>query len=389
MVEFCFWLSLSILYYVYDGYCRFLTAINYCFFLEYSAAPDGLEMVKVTVLITVFNEADVIEKKIQNVLNCDYPSEMLEVIVASDSSTDATDDIVAHMNIANVKLFRPAKSYGKTDTQNQAIMLAKGQIIIFTDADTRFDKMFLRNIVVPFSKPMVGGVSGHLLFHKVEESGVSKSQSYYWETELRTRQMESSLGILAVGTGACLAIRKCLFQPMEAEFGEDCVIPLDIVLQGYKMVHATNAIAFDQMPYDSRREFGARVRMTLRNVQGTMSRRALLNPFVNFRYAFSLWSHKLMRWFSPVFLIILTICSLVLMGENWFYHFFALLLLIFYMTALLGWLAERNNWAIPVVKTIYSFILANCGFLVGLIRAVLKERITAYGDNTKPRQRHF
>jgi cellulose synthase/poly-beta-1,6-N-acetylglucosamine synthase-like glycosyltransferase len=277
-----------------------------------------------------------------------------------------------------VRVVRPKVRIGKTDTQNKALATASGDIIVFTDADTVFDRQFLRRIVRPFSETNVGGVDGHLLFINDQKSGISKSQSYYWKYELRLRELESQLGILAVASGACLAIRKDLLLPMDAEYGEDCIIPLDVVEQGYKMVHASEAFAYDRMEYDSQREFENRVRMTVRNVQGTLSRKYPLNPFRAPGYAFALWSHKLLRWFSPVFLIMLTISSVLLINQSMFFLLFSIALLGFYGSACLGWIAERKGWRIPLVQIAYSFVLANVGFLVGLVRAFLGHHITAY-----------
>jgi cellulose synthase/poly-beta-1,6-N-acetylglucosamine synthase-like glycosyltransferase len=377
-MEYVFWICLIALYYIYDGYFRILKILHF-FMPQYSELyKKGYPLPQVTVLVTVFNEIDIIQNRIENIQKCDYPIHLVEILVASDGSTDGTDDIVAAMPGTNIKLFRPNRRIGKTDTQNQAIAVATGEIIIFTDADTSFDKHFLHNMVKYFSDPNVGGVDGHLLFITEKASGVSQAQGYYWNSELNLRQLESRLGFLAVASGACMAIRRQLFKNMEAAYGEDCIVPLDIVSQGYRMVHASDAIAYDRMEYNPRKEFKARVRMTLRNVQGTLSRKSLLNPLRNPGYAFSLWSHKLLRWLSPLFLIVATVICFMESNQRWTFSIISTLFAVAYGMGVLGWLAERFHWRIPMVRIVFSFFLVNCGFLVGLLKAALGHGITAY-----------
>lgn len=378
-MELCFWINVFILYYIYDGYLRLLQIISLCSrrFVP-STPPIATPLPKVTILITVFNESSKIAMRINNILESGYPADLLEILVASDGSTDGTDDIVRTMGNPRVRLFRPAQRFGKTDTQNQAIATGTSDIILFTDADTRFDRMFLRNITAPFSNPQVGGVSGCLCMLCESASGVSKAQGFYWRHEIRLRNLETLIGIMALASGACMAIRRNLFRPMQKEIGEDCVVPLDVIEQGHLMVSAENAIAFDQMEYSPRKEFRARIRMTLRNWQGTWSRPALLNPLRHPGYALSLWSHKILRWLSPFFLGGLTLSALALATTSPLYTAVAGIIIVFYLAGLVGWMSELGKWQVPIVREIFSFMLANAGFLVGVLMALIGRRIIAY-----------
>lgn len=166
---------------------------------------------------------------------------------------------------------------------------------------------------------------------------------------------------------------------MDAAYGEDCVVPLDVVLQGFRMVHAEDAFAYDKMDSSPAGEFQTRVRMTLRNWQGTWSRSELLNPLRHPGYAFALWSHKILRWLSPVFLICATISVLLLaINGSPFFIVVGAGLLVFYGSGLIGWVAERKGIRLPLLSTIFSFLLANLGFLGGLWKALKGRRVTAY-----------
>lgn len=331
-------------------------------------------------LVTAFNEEAVIAKRIRNIMDCDYPGELLEVLVASDGSTDRTDDIAKGFNDPRVVLFRPERRLGKTETQNEAVEKAKGEIILFTDADTIFEKDFLRHIVNPFYDDKVGLVTGQLALKVDEDSGISKGHARYWSSEMKIREMEDRLGILAVSTGACMAVRKSLFKKLDGNYGEDCIVPLDIVLQGYHVVYKDRAVAFDIMPQQLQDEFKTRVRMTLRNWQGTWSRAQLLNPFKYTGYAFSLWSHKILRWLSPVFLIMMTLSSFALYDISLPYKLFSLSLVILYSAGIVGMIIDIKGFSVPGISTAYGFLVANVGFLLGIIKSICGHRIVNYRE---------
>ena len=164
---------------------------------------------------------------------------------------------------------------------------------------------------------------------------------------------------------------------MEPVTGEDCIIPLDIVLQGFEFKHCPNAFAYDSMDSAAEAEFRARVRMTLRNWNGTLSRRALLNPLRHPGYAFSLLSHKILRWLSPIFIIFAS-ASLALIATNAFYVSLLGLALCAFALAVLGWSAHRTGRRMPLASALFSFMLANLGFLVGFVKAFSGKQIVAY-----------
>ena len=376
--------STAVLYWIYDGYGRFLYAL--CLIRRTARLrnkrqtdlPCGI-LPTVTVLLTVHNEAAVIHSRLENVLQCDYPPELLSIVVASDGSTDATNDIVRTMHDPRIRL-HVSPGLGKSATQNAAIRDITSQIIAFTDADILFDASYLRLLVCRFSDPLVGAVDGRLLYRDRATSAVQTSQGFYWSYELKLRHMESQLGILAVVAGACFAVRRSLFIEMDPAIGEDCIVPLDVAVQGFRVVHEPTAHAFNTFESDSSVTLRRRVRMTLRNWQGTWTRGELLNPFGYPGYAFALWSHKLLRWLSPVFLTcasISSLASLILQPGALTAAAFAPFALLFALAAC-GWLTSKHGGRIPGAGTAYSFVLANTAFLIGIWRAVTGHRIHSY-----------
>lgn len=372
-----------ILYWIYDGYGRCLQLL--CLLKRRKSQTSAIDpgvpaesLPSITLLLTVHNEASVIRQRLQNLLDCDYPAERFQILVASDGSTDDTNQIVCSFDASRVRLFE-SPGLGKTGTQNIAIREITSDIIAFTDADIVFDRNWLRTIAATFQDPGVGAVDGRLLYGHATET-MQASQGFYWNYELKLRHLESRLGILAVVAGACFAIRRNLFVPMDPAIGEDCIVPLDIVSQGFRVVHEPMAKAWDCFEQDSRITLRRRIRMTLRNWQGTWTRSALLNPFKHPGYAFALWSHKLLRWMSPVFLVTATLWSmitLIVMPTLLNAMIFAPYGLLFVMAGF-GWRSLRGGLRIPGAGAAYSFVLANTAFLIGIWRAMTGHQIHSY-----------
>ncbi len=288
--------ALGVVWWVYDGYGRFL-ALLASRRPENSAGGDG-DPPAVTVLLTVHNEERTIEARLSNLLESDYPTDRLTVVVASDRSTDRTNRIVESWSRrdARIRLFAFESSRGKSDAQNRALASISDPLVVFTDADTRFAPDCLRRLVAPFEDPLVGGTDAELEF--VDGDGVAASFSRYWRYERRIRALESRLGVLAVASGACVAVRRRLVRNLPLDVGEDCVLPLMVVSQGHRMAVAIGASVWDRAAPDAGREYRARVRMTLRNWKGTWAYPSLLNPILRPGIALALWSHKLLRWLA-------------------------------------------------------------------------------------------
>jgi cellulose synthase/poly-beta-1,6-N-acetylglucosamine synthase-like glycosyltransferase len=375
--------STAVLYWIYDGYGRFL---QLCVAVQRAvvrpAARDAAAehpWPEMTVLLTVHNEEAVIHQRITNTLSCDYPADLLKVLVASDGSTDRTSEIVRTFDDERVSLME-TPGLGKTGTQNEALQIVSSDIVVFTDADIVFDDGFLQRVAERFHDPRVGAVDGRLMYSQNAADANTTSQGFYWNYEMKVRHLESQLGWLAVVAGASFAVRRELLQTMDPSIGEDCIVPLDVVQQGYLVVHEPLAKAFDEFEEGSGITLRRRIRQTLRNWQGTWSRPALLNPLRHPLYALALWSHKLLKWLSPVFLLMALFASswLVVTAPDVYSILAALPYLVLFVMAGLNWLATAFGRKIPGTGMAFSFLLANTAFLVGIVRATLGRRIHAY-----------
>jgi cellulose synthase/poly-beta-1,6-N-acetylglucosamine synthase-like glycosyltransferase len=378
-------ISMGILYWIYDGYGRFLkvAVLVQNVFRRSSDIPQKATHVcpTVTVLLTVHNEEGSIQDRVTDVLACDFPPDRLQIMVASDGSTDRTNDIVRGLAADNpgIVLFE-SPGLGKTATQNLAITRIESEIVVFTDADIRFESQFLANVAARFSDPEIGAVDGRLTYATGSTDALAEGQGYYWRYEHMVRHLESKVGILAVVAGACFAVRRSLLKPMDSSIGEDCIVPLDVVAQGMRVVHEPTAIAWDSFDEGNAFAFQRRIRMTLRNWQGTWTRPRLLNPLIHPGYAFALWSHKLLRWLSPVFVAGAMVSSVALVIRT---DLTAAWIALAPMAGLFvlggfGWWTPRIGVRVPGAGSAFSFLLANAAFLIGVLKVATGHRVRQY-----------
>lgn len=330
------------------------------------------------IIITVYNEQAQIAAKLQDCLALQYPAELVDILVASDGSTDATEEIVSQWVARNrrIRLVRTEGRRGKSGMQNLAASRATGAILLFTDADTRTSPDLLVRIAADFKDAQVGMIAPVMQL-RASDGTVSRSQGAYWRFEVWLRQMESDLGILATASGSAFAIRRELFRPIPAQFGDDCITPLDVRIQGFKILQDQEALVSDLMPGSVEGELRTRIRMTTRNWSGILSRPACLNPLRFWGTAWGLVSHKLLRWMTPVFLSAAFVANGALaIRPEWRLLF--LLQVSFYAAAVVGWKRSRQQHCERIFGYPFAFCLANLGFLLGVVRALRGQAVIAY-----------
>ena len=331
-----------------------------------------------SIIIPVHNEQDNIAEKLHNCLALVYPHDRLEIIVASDGGTDRTAEIVRLFSArdARISWIESDRRAGKSGIQNLAASVARGDIFLFTDARTGMSPGALQIMIDDLADKRVGLVTATVFFGHPEDA-VEKGQGFYWRYELFLRAAESDLGILATGSGQALLVRRELFRPLPACYGDDCIMPLDVRLQEYRVVQDRQAIVYDTMPHSIEGELRARIRMTARNWTGTLSRSALLNPLRFPLTSVGLVSHKLLRWLTPFFLaaVLLSSAALAVKGGP---SLFFVLQVGFYLSALIGWRLTKKHRTAWLFGYPFSFCLANVGFLLGIVKALRNQKIVAY-----------
>ena len=378
MIAVMFWVALLLLVYIYFGYPLLLAALTRAGFgrgvRQAPAEPS------VTLVISAFNEAAVIRRKIENSLALDYPSERLQVIVVSDASDDGTDEIVRDFD-GQVELLRMEERGGKTLGLNAAVAQARGEIVVFSDANAMYEPDVIRNIGRNFADPAVGAVTGESRYVVGDEDLSTQSENAYWSYELGLKAMESRLGSLVGGDGAIYAIRRELYRPMAASDLSDFINPLQIVAQGYRNVYEPQAVSWEGGAEGFQAEYRRKVRIVNRAWRATAKMRALLNPFRYGWFAVQFLSHKLLRWLAPVFmgLVLLTSILLVVTADGWFYGLALAGQLAFYGLALAGQFLARTGRAVPALLRIpYYFCLVNLASLMALLQLMVGKRYTTW-----------
>lgn len=363
MLHILFWTSLFTVAYVYAGY----PVLAWCLArLAGRPVQKSDELPSVTVLTAAHNEVAHIGATIQNKLDQDYPSHLLDVIVVSDASTDGTDDVVAGFK-DRVRLIRQSPRAGKTAALNTAITVAQGEIIVFADANSMYARDAIRRIVANFADPTVGYVTGKMVYTNPDGSLVGDGCSTYMKYENLLRSVESRLASVIGVDGGIDAVRRTLYTPMRADQQPDFVLPLSVAEAGYRVVYEPSALLREPVLTEHRSEYRMRVRVSLRALWGLWDKRSLLNPFRRPLLAFQLFSHKVLRYLAFVPLTTLLISSVALGLSEPFYASAAVAQIGMYLLAALGWRSAGENGG-RLVGIPYYFALLN----VASAHAVLK-----------------
>ncbi len=348
--------SVAALFYVYAGYPLLVYAVSR---LRPKPVKRGEYAPKVTVLITAYNEEKAVREKLKNTFEIDYPPEKLEILVASDGSTDRTDEIVRTFSNRGVKLFRQEGRKGKTYTQNKAVERAGGEIILFSDATTMYRQNVLREMLPNFADETVGCVAGKLIYVDDSKSNVGKGAQSYWNYETFLKKAESAACSLIGASGCLYAVRKSAYQPMYPEACSDFLICTVIYRQGLRSVYEPNAVCTEETNKNSDKEMRMRVRVISQTFTDLWRNREMLNPFRSGFYAVQLLSHKVLRYAVPLFLILILFSSLIAAFHFIFFAVVYALQVLFYLTAFVGWLLEKRGAKIGAFAIPLYFVLAN------------------------------
>lgn len=371
-MKFIFWLSIIWTVYTYFGYLVILIIIS-----KFNKKPKIIKdkdfIPSVSLIAAAHNEEKVIRRKIEESLNLDYPKEKLEIIIASDGSTDRTDQIVNDFAGRGVVLVQQDKHRGKTAVQNLAVLKARGEILVFSDATTIFKEDALKKLVRNFKDPIVGCVGGEEHFLKSQET-ISKEASFYWRYERFLRRKESDFNTLIGVSGCIFAIRRRFYEPLEDSLGEDFTLPLKVASKGFRVVYEKEAIGYEEAAMDTKTELARKTRIVSRGINALFKMRHLLNPFKYPSLSFQLISHKIFRWFAPIFMLSLFFSSLFLLGVNRFFFVMGMCQVIFYILATVGFFLKNHKYSPKFVRLIYHFCIVNIAGIWGMINFLKGER---------------
>jgi cellulose synthase/poly-beta-1,6-N-acetylglucosamine synthase-like glycosyltransferase len=296
---FFFWVCCGLLGYVYLLYPALVALLA-----PYFGRPvrRGNFLPKVTIIVTAYNEQKRIRAKLDNLTGLAYPAHLMDIVVASDGSSDATEEISASYDPPRVRALHIPGRRGKTACQNAAALVATGEILVFTDATTRLHPAALRRLVENFADPETGCVSGR----------PDNITSY----ELRLRAAESLLGSL-IGVSGCLyAVRRSAYRAISPDLISDFVIAMQMQEQGLRTVLAPDAVCFESTLDQGSHVLAMRVRAVIRNLHALIQLRRFLNPAKYGRFAWQLWSHKVLRYATPLLWLSVLAANVMLMATG-------------------------------------------------------------------------
>lgn len=366
-----FSISVAAIVYVYVGYPLLVYLVS-------RVRPRPIKKAAfapfVTVLITAYNEEKDIAAKLENTLEIDYPKEKLEILVVSDCSNDRTDEIVKSFANHGVKLYRQPERSGKTMAQNAAVERADGEIILFSDATTMYQKDVLTEMLPSFADETVGCVAGKLIYVDDSSSNVGKGAKSYWSYETFLKETESRACSLIGASGCLYAVRKSVYQPMYPEACSDFLIATLVYEQGLRTIYEPRAVCTEETNRHADKEMRMRVRVISQTFTDLWRNRKMMNPFRSGFFAVELISHKLLRYAVPIFLFLIFLSSLALAFFNEFFAVVFALQIAFYAIAFFGWLLERNGKKLGILAIPLYFVLANLASLIGFYKFLRGER---------------
>jgi poly-beta-1,6-N-acetyl-D-glucosamine synthase len=381
-LELLLWASLGALLWTHLGYMLFMNALLAIRRPRSNAVASGVSTLpSMTILVPVFNGEQRIAAKIRNCLDLNYPEDLLQVLVASDGSTDATVAIARACEDARVRVLSFERRRGKALATNDAMLEVTTEWVLSTDLDTVISPQFLRDLERHLADPAVGVIDGSIRCLNANESPLARHVGIYWDRESRLKQVESDLGALAFTFGNCTVVRTAAFRTLPATEDLDFTTPVDVIEQGLRVVHQRTAEVYDMAQSDLESQFNARVRMVTKNLPGTVRRLPALRgrPLV----VLALISHKVLRWLTPLIMLTCLVTSALLSSLE-LYAVVLSLQVTCYAVAAIGAIGALFGREIPIASTAFSFLVAQAGFLLGTLNAIRNVQIQ-YWDPDKSR----
>ena len=374
-VEILFWLSAAALCYTYIGYPLLIALLA---MLRPRKVARATCQPSITVIITAYNEERALAAKLENTLALDYPHELIEIIVASDCSSDGTDAIAQRFADRGVKLHRQPKRLGKTAAQNAAVEKALGEIVVFSDATSHYQPDVMQKMMPNFADASVGCVAGRLVYVDPSDSRVGRGARSYWGYENFLKRQESRACSLIGASGCLYAVRRSAYLPLYHEACSDFIIATKMIEQGLRTVYEPDAVCAEETNRRDDNELKMRVRIIAQTFTDLWRHRSMMNPLRSGFYAVELFSHKVMRYLVPFFILMLFASSALLSSVTMFYRLVFVLQLAAYACAGGGWLLEKLGVRSRLLALPHYFVLANLASVIALFKFLRGERYASW-----------
>lgn len=371
-----FWLSVAIIIYSYFIYPLILIMFSaikqavsdtrYLWKKSQRRVVNKENLPPVSIIIAAYNEESCIKARVDNLLSLDYPQDKLTILIGSDGSQDKTAEILTSFDEVNLTVHIFEKNRGKMSVLNDLVEQVNDDYIVFSDANTHFNKNTIEHLVRHFDHSDIGAVCGEL--HLVDVDSGDNKDNIYWRYEQILKFHEARLNALQGANGAIYAIRKELFIPLPANtIVDDFQVAMNVAKQGARLIYDPEAIATEEIAPNLQAEEGRRVRIGLGNYQALFAMIWALNPLLGWRFV-AYFSHKVCRWFVPHFMLLAFISNCLLV-EHPFYFGTLICQILFYALAFYGIKQQKNNKKTSsIVSLIAFFVSMNMALLRGFIK---------------------
>ena len=373
MIELFFWVSIFLVCFTYIGYPVSLKILD--IFISKKVKKNDDFLPSVSLIITAHNEESRIEKKLENSINLEYPPEKLQIIVTSDGSTDQTNDIVKKYAPQGVTLLPIFERAGKENAQGEAVQIASGEILVFSDVATILEKKSLRDIVSNFSDSSVGCVSSKDVL--LASDGKPSGEGLYVKYEMWLRGIESSVNSLVGLSGSYFAARKEVCKDFSVNMQSDFRTLLNSIKLGLRGVSDSKAIGYYADIADADKEFQRKVRTVIRGLTVFFNHPEFLNIFKYKLFSYQYFCHKLLRWSIPFFLFFAIILNVFLIFSSNYYLGLFLIQILFYV---IGIFQIRNiiNITGGIFKVPQYFLTVNYSIFIAWFKYFKGERIVLW-----------
>lgn len=337
-----FWVSAFAIFYPMIGYPLTLLLLDK--FIKRKNTKDYTYKPKVSVIISAYNEEKVIEKKLNNIIKTDYPD--FEVIIANDASNDRTvelsQEFIKNHPDFDIRVNTVRNHLGKTNAQDEAVEVAKGEILVFSDANSIFKEDAISELVSYFTSDDIEYVCGSLIY-KEDETASVVAENTYWNMELTMRKIESNIKTIAAGNGAIYACRKKDYRNYDLVSSHDYEMPLHAALNGKRALYNEDALAFEKAGSTTSDEFKRKVRMQRRILTNIRTNLRRLNIFKYGWFSFFHFNHKTLRFLQAFFHIVLFISNIFLIRQGFIYKLILLGQVVFIILAILGQVSKAKS----------------------------------------------
>ena len=364
--------SILLIVYAYFGYPLSLFVMSFFVSKGVRRAPF---FPYTTIIITAYNEEKRIRNKLENTLGLEYPKEELQIIVASDGSTDRTNEIARGFHKNGVELLEIQDRKGKENAQKEAVKRAEGMIIVFTDVATMLEPGGLKQIISNFADPSIGCVSSEDRF--LSKDGKPCGEGLYIRYEMWLRRLECKVNSLVGLTGAFFAARKEVCQDFSEEMQSDFRTVLSSIKLGFRGITDPRAIAYYQDVADKKHEFDRKIRTVIRGLTVFFRHLEFLNIMKFKFFSYQYFCHKLLRWLVPIFLFIAFVSNAILAWKSFLFLVLFIGQLSFFSLAIWGWTRGTPPSRALITVPVY-FLTVNASIFVAWWKYLRGDRVVMW-----------